>query len=977
MPEATVEENRFSLSEKLNGMKNTFHISESGNYNPIWIETYDNAWVTSIDVYNGYIYVAGSVNSIPQKQNDILLLKYDTNGNFIWSKTWNKYPYDAAWGIDVYGGYIYVCGYGSDWRSAITYSNILLLKYDTNGNLIWSRDYDDADFDFAYSLLVENNSIYVGGQSNCESLVLKYDLNGYLKWKRTYSESEEMYSEIIQLSSHNGYIYAVGQTEDSKGDDDILILKYDSDSNVVWMRKWETIGSQKAYGIDTTDENVYISGFGDIADVDATGLLLKYNCNGDFLWQTSYEHVKFENIREKNGNIYVTGETTGTSADPLDWDIVIAKFDSEGNLLNEDVVYNSGCDIPRDIDIADDSLYVSGSQGDDALIMKFRLDIFNKKIYSQEKSPIIYSKIQLNDDVRQYLRLNHVYPTYKTAICTEDYLEVITGAADWLICLAEPSGNGYKWPISENEKEYYTNLMEGVPGVSLFLLRVYEVTGEEIYLTYAEEGMNWLISMAVSEGGGYKWPEKETSSYYPTGYYYGAAGIGKVFLDFYQSLKNPIYLQYAEGAASWIRSVNGIKYGCEIIGGAAGIGDFFLKLYDATGDSQYLNYAKVGGDWLISTAEECPVVFLTDVGNPLHRTSPIENGYLWVFVPLYWITSTGFGHGTSGPVYFLAELYNKCNEQKYLECAEKAAKWIIHEAVIEGDGDMQWRWKYMLDQGYSIFSYNTGWCYGNAGIGKAFMSLYEATSNPYYLEILEESTDWLIENAIPDEGGYKWIFRGPRVETSWTLSAIAQMCHGVAGIADYFLDLYTITGNYSYISYGIGATEWLKNVAIEIPEGYKWDWASDYTGYVFGSSGIGLSLLNAYGMNFPPDKPLKPSGPLSGKTGAKYSYKTSTVDPNGDKIKYGWDWDGDEAVDEWTDLYDSGETIETSHSWDKKGIYDIRVKAQDERGLESEWSDPLPVTIPRGRAVYHSILLRLFEQFPNTFPILRQLLGSQ
>jgi len=102
--------------------------------------------------------------------------------------------------------------------------------------------------------------------------------------------------------------------------------------------------------------------------------------------------------------------------------------------------------------------------------------------------------------------------------------------------------------------------------------------------------------------------------------------------------------------------------------------------------------------------------------------------------------------------------------------------------------------------------------------------------------------------------------------------------------------------------------------------------------------------------NNPPGKPTKPVGQLNGDVGTLYDYNTSSTDPDGDKIKYGWDWDGDDVVDEWDDnngdYYPSGEIITTSHSWSSSGSYWIKVKGEDELGAQSDWSDPLYVTMP-------------------------------
>lgn len=122
-----------------------------------------------------------------------------------------------------------------------------------------------------------------------------------------------------------------------------------------------------------------------------------------------------------------------------------------------------------------------------------------------------------------------------------------------------------------------------------------------------------------------------------------------------------------------------------------------------------------------------------------------------------------------------------------------------------------------------------------------------------------------------------------------------------------------------------------------------------------------------YNINHAPSKPSRPSGPTSGKVGNSYKYSTVAHDSDGNKVKYGWDWDGDKKVDEWTNFYDSGKTIETSHSWDEKGEYEIRVKAKDEHGVESEWSDPLVVSMPKTISLNACILEKLSEWFSSIF----------
>ena len=122
----------------------------------------------------------------------------------------------------------------------------------------------------------------------------------------------------------------------------------------------------------------------------------------------------------------------------------------------------------------------------------------------------------------------------------------------------------------------------------------------------------------------------------------------------------------------------------------------------------------------------------------------------------------------------------------------------------------------------------------------------------------------------------------------------------------------------------------------------------------------------------PPDAP-EITGKTNGKAGTAYTYGFTSTDPDGDDIAeyiVNWDDDGDETI---TGPFASGDTAEASHTWDK-GTYLISATAIDIHGAESELGT-LEVTMPRNKAFNFNLLERLFERFPNMFPVLRYLLG--
>jgi hypothetical protein len=123
----------------------------------------------------------------------------------------------------------------------------------------------------------------------------------------------------------------------------------------------------------------------------------------------------------------------------------------------------------------------------------------------------------------------------------------------------------------------------------------------------------------------------------------------------------------------------------------------------------------------------------------------------------------------------------------------------------------------------------------------------------------------------------------------------------------------------------------------------------------------------------PPNTPTI-SGEKKGKVNTPYPYTFKSTDVNGDQVYFTIDW-GDGQIDEWVGPYNSEEQAEFTHQWDTKGDYTIKAKAKDIHGIESDWGS-LSVTMPKSYNIqFQSFLERLFERFPNIFPILRHLLG--
>ena len=127
------------------------------------------------------------------------------------------------------------------------------------------------------------------------------------------------------------------------------------------------------------------------------------------------------------------------------------------------------------------------------------------------------------------------------------------------------------------------------------------------------------------------------------------------------------------------------------------------------------------------------------------------------------------------------------------------------------------------------------------------------------------------------------------------------------------------------------------------------------------SSQSSLTIIISNYQVYRPNKPTI-SGPTFGIGGIEYTFTFTTDDPNNNEISYLIYWD-DSSYTGWTPIQPSEKPLKISHIWYQKNTYNVKAKVKNIQGIESEWSDPLPITMPYSYSkLIQQFLDLLFQQ---------------
>jgi len=308
-------------------------------------ESWERVWgldgrtiVSGMAVSEGSAVYAVGRQEMGAEDDDLLLLKYSLNGDFQWARTWGGPDYD--YGMDVAvaaGGDAYVTGGTYSFGEGLT--DLFVQRWDTAGNLVWTRTWGGESTDVGYGVTLIDDEIFIAGRT------------------------------------------------DSFGDGtgEVLLLAYDPDGEIAWQRAVGGGGQDIAFDVaawrhpSTDARALYIAGTAYSFSAMGQALYVRFNGDGDLLnfdtWEAGYRSSAISialALVIPSPRIFIAGDTWGTNNDAL----LLEAGSGAVNAMSWDSGY---ADVAYALTISGGRLIAAGltqinSDNDDGLLLGYSLD---------------------------------------------------------------------------------------------------------------------------------------------------------------------------------------------------------------------------------------------------------------------------------------------------------------------------------------------------------------------------------------------------------------------------------------------------------------------------------------------------------------------------------------------------------------------------------------------------------------------------
>lgn len=172
--------------------------------------------------------------------------------------------------------------------------------------------------------------------------------------------------EFFTVASADNTVFVAGATLtlDDIVNENIILLKYTAEGELLWNKTWNTPIDEVAYALISSMDALYLAGKTTRGPHGTNGLLVKLDFDGNQLWNVSFGDFTtewFTSIAIGSDGVYVSGILRKSIPD--DADALLAKFDFNGNELWSEVWNQAAIDCGHGVAVGSDGVYLVGDYG--------------------------------------------------------------------------------------------------------------------------------------------------------------------------------------------------------------------------------------------------------------------------------------------------------------------------------------------------------------------------------------------------------------------------------------------------------------------------------------------------------------------------------------------------------------------------------------------------------------------------------------
>ncbi|KQC13789.1 MAG: hypothetical protein APR63_00235 [Desulfuromonas sp. SDB] len=210
----------------------------------VWIRNYgspqynDVGYSVKQTLDSGFI-VAGSRWSELSNSNDFYIFKIDIEGNPVWEKSFGGNDHDDAYSLQITSdqGFI-LTGYTKSFGGGS--ADIWLVKTDSNGDSLWTKTFGGSDWDEGREIQTTEDGGYIiigstqsFGSGNFDFWLVRTDSLGDTIWTKTFGGSNDDWGYSVQQTNDGGFIITGITQSYGNGFSDIWLIKTDAQGSMV------------------------------------------------------------------------------------------------------------------------------------------------------------------------------------------------------------------------------------------------------------------------------------------------------------------------------------------------------------------------------------------------------------------------------------------------------------------------------------------------------------------------------------------------------------------------------------------------------------------------------------------------------------------------------------------------------------------------------------------------------------------------